>query len=275
MTGSADLQHDRRNEHQALLERAARADEAARALTAGDASRREQLVHELAALRDELEAHLRWEDAALLAGTLPGARESAEGLRAAHAALLNVLDFCQGVCSQEEHALLLARRARELVELVRAEICAEERITAQSGIASRESTILSTVSRPFLPVELTAGILRFFQLDGLAQDLTTEEGYRASGVASVTLARDEHVTLVLVALRAGGIMREHRAPSAATVVLLSGRARFVSGMDAQQTEMEPGTLAAFSADVPHSVEAVEDATYLVIIGGRVRPPEEA
>lgn len=272
--GVANLQHDRRNEHQALLERAARADQAARALTA-DASRREQLDHELAALRDELEAHLRWEDAALLAGALPGARESAEGLRAAHEALLNILDFCRGVCSQEEHALLLAGRTHDLVELIRAEICAEERFTAQSGIASPESTILSTVSRPFLPVELTTGILRFFQLGALAQDLTTEEGYRTSGVASVTLARDEHVTLVLVALRARGIMREHRAPSAATVVLLSGRARFVSGMDARQTEIGPGTLAAFSADVPHSVEAVEDATYLVIIGGRVRPPEEA
>lgn len=272
---SADLQRDRHNEHQALLERAARTDEVARALAAGDASRRAELGHELAALCDQLDSHLRWEDTALLAATLPVARESVAGLRAAHEALIDVLDFCRGVCSHEGHGLLLARRARDLVELVRAEIRTEERAMSGSGAVGAHPTIISTISRPFLPVELTAGILRVFQLQGLARELTTEDGYRASGTGSVTLARDEHVTLLLVALRAGGIMREHRAPSAATVVLLSGRARFVSGMDAQQTEMEPGTLAAFSADVPHSVEAIEDATYLVIIGGRARPPEEA
>ena len=77
------------------------------------------------------------------------------------------------------------------------------------------------------------------------------------------------MTLVLVALRRGSVMHEHRAPSASTVVLLSGRAAFVAGGGAR-TELEPGSMAAFSAEVPHAVEALEDAAYLVIIGGRDR-----
>lgn len=80
----------------------------------------------------------------------------------------------------------------------------------------------------------------------------------------MTLTRDEHVTSVLVALRKGAVMREHRAPSAATVVLISGRASFAAA-GGESTLLEPGSLAAFSADVPHAVEAIEDAVYLVTV----------
>jgi quercetin dioxygenase-like cupin family protein len=89
-------------------------------------------------------------------------------------------------------------------------------------------------------------------------------------VSGITLARDAHVTLVLVALRKGTLMREHRAPSAGAVALLSGCVRFVAD-DGSAADLAPGSLAAFSADVPHALEALEDATYLVIIGGRNRP----
>ena len=125
------------------------------------------------------------------------------------------------------------------------------------------------LSRPFRPIELNRETLASFSLPSLAEDLKSEAEYERSGVSAVTLTRDEHVTSVLVALRKGTVMREHRAPSAATVVLLSGRVRFVAG-DGAGTALEPGALTAFSADVAHAVEAVEDAVYLVVIGGRTR-----
>lgn len=125
------------------------------------------------------------------------------------------------------------------------------------------------LSRPFRPIELNAETLAFFFLPSLSADLKSQDEYERSGVAAITLTRDDHVTLVLVALRKATVMREHRAPSAATVVLFSGRARFVAAGGAS-TDLEPGSLAAFSADVPHAVEALEDAVYLVIIGGRNR-----
>jgi quercetin dioxygenase-like cupin family protein len=127
----------------------------------------------------------------------------------------------------------------------------------------------AALSRPFRPLELSAETLAFFSLPALAEDLKRQEQYERSGVAAVTLTRDDHVTSVLVALRKDMVMREHRAPSAAAVVLISGRVKFVAG-DGESTELEPGSLAAFSADVHHAVEALEDAVYLVIIGGRDR-----
>ena len=123
---------------------------------------------------------------------------------------------------------------------------------------------------PFRPIELGAGTLAFFRLPALSADLRDQDEYRRSGVAAVTLARDVHVTSVLVALRKGSVMREHRAPSASMVTMLSGRAQFVAGGDGARTDLEPGSMAVFSADVPHSIEALEDSTYLVTIGGRPR-----
>lgn len=126
------------------------------------------------------------------------------------------------------------------------------------------------LSRPFRPIELSADTLAFYSLPSLSKELASEAEYERSGVSAITIARDDHVTLVLVALRKGAVMREHRAPAAATVVLISGRAKFVAG-DGATTDLEPGSLVAFSADVLHAVEALEDAVYLVIIGGRNRP----
>ena len=128
----------------------------------------------------------------------------------------------------------------------------------------------SHLSRPFRPIELDAKTLAFFQPLTLVEDLRREDEYVRSGVSAVTLARDEHVTLLLVALRKGAVMREHRAPSAAMVVLLAGRAQFLAG-DGERSDLESGSVAVFSADIPHAVEALEDAAYLVIIGGRERP----
>jgi len=130
------------------------------------------------------------------------------------------------------------------------------------------------LARPFRPIELGPETLEFFPLPALAEGLTGEDEYARSGVSAITLARDEHVTLVLVALRKGALMRPHRAPSAASVLLLSGRVKFLGG-DGAGTDLEPGFLAAFSGDVPHAVEAQEDAAYLVVIGGRRRGKQDA
>jgi quercetin dioxygenase-like cupin family protein len=128
----------------------------------------------------------------------------------------------------------------------------------------------SALSRPFRPIDLDAARLASFALPALGEDLAREVEYERSGIAAITLVRDEHMTLVLVALRKGTRMREHRAPSAATLVLLSGRAVFVAGGGAR-TDLGPGSLVVFSADVPHAVEALEDAVCAVVIGGRDRP----
>jgi quercetin dioxygenase-like cupin family protein len=127
---------------------------------------------------------------------------------------------------------------------------------------------MSPLPRPFRPVDLTATALESFDLKGLAQQLTMEPQYNEEGKAGITLARDAHVSVVLEALRKGSELREHRAPASALATLLSGRATFVSEPGSRRTEMLPGTLVAFSADLDHALVADEDSVCLIVIGGR-------
>jgi len=127
---------------------------------------------------------------------------------------------------------------------------------------------MSPLARPFRPVDLTETDLESFDLHVLAEQLKTETQFKEEGKAGITLARDAHVSVVLEALRKGSEMREHRAPSSALVTLLSGRATFVSQPGSKRTEMIPGTLVAFSADLDHTLAAEEDRVFLLVIGGR-------
>jgi len=285
----AEIDRSTRVDHPALLARLDRLEAASDAVARG-VLERAALEEALADLRRVVRTHLLWEDAQLSDIPSDASARSAQGvarLLASHGELSAVLEFCTGECAHVEHPRLLARRVHDLVTLLRNEIRKEEHasprvvgfVATASGSAIHDAApqvprggpnVIQKLSRPFRPIEVTAGTLASFQLQDLAAELRAEEEYRRVGVSAVTLTRDEHLTLVLVALRNGDTMREHRAPSAGAVVLLSGRVRFVAGNDAECAELTPGSLAAFAAELPHAVEALEDSVYLVAIGGRTR-----
>lgn len=135
--------------------------------------------------------------------------------------------------------------------------------------------MIRELARPFRPVEPGPGTLAGFDVPALAEALRKEEEYAKHGVAALTLFRDAHLTTVMVALRAGSEMKEHRAPSAGSVVLLSGRVTFVDAREGEAAEPEtvltPGCVAIFSEGLPHAVRGLEDALYVIHIGGRKRP----
>ena len=132
--------------------------------------------------------------------------------------------------------------------------------------------MLRTLSRPFRPIEVEREPLTFFELASLGQDLKREAEYQESGRGSITLAREKPVTLVLVALRQGAVMRDHQVPSDGALVLLSGRVAFAAETGTPPQDLAACTLALFAAGLIHRVEALEDAVCLLIIGGRERPP---
>ena len=131
---------------------------------------------------------------------------------------------------------------------------------------------MSSFVRPFRPVDLTAAALESFDLSRLSEQLLLEPQYK-EGKAGVTLARDGRISVVFEALRRGSELREHRAPASALVILLSGRATFVSGPGPKRTRMVPGTLVVFAADLEHALVADEDSVCLIVIGGRGQASE--
>ena len=99
----------------------------------------------------------------------------------------------------------------------------------------------------------------------MAEKLIDEANSATSGRASLTLAHGEEMTLVLVALKAGTTLEDHSAPTAATVVTLSGNIIFTTS--AEKMTLGRGEAVAFTADVLHAVYASEDSAFLIVIGG--------
>ena len=100
----------------------------------------------------------------------------------------------------------------------------------------------------------------------MAEKLMEEAEFATSGRSSLTLARGDELTVVLIALKAKNVLEEHPAPAAATVIMLSGSIIFTTNAD--KITMEQGEGVTFTGDVLHGVYASEDSAFLVVIGGK-------
>jgi quercetin dioxygenase-like cupin family protein len=120
--------------------------------------------------------------------------------------------------------------------------------------------------RPYRPVDLNTPLTKSFPFMAMAENLMEEAAFATSGRASLTLARGDELTIVLVALKAGSALEEHPAPAAATVITLSGSIIFTTSAD--KITLEQGEGVTFTGDILHTVYASEDSAFLVVIGGK-------
>ena len=125
----------------------------------------------------------------------------------------------------------------------------------------------TSYERPYRPVDLNTTLTKAFPFTAMAENLMEEAEFASSGRASLTLARGDELTLVLVVMKAGTTLDEHSAPAAAVVVTLGGKIIFTSSAD--KIVLEQGEGVTFTGDVLHSVHASEDSVFLIVIGGKV------
>lgn len=116
------------------------------------------------------------------------------------------------------------------------------------------------------PIEIGESTLQSFQLQDIAEQLCELPAYERSGRTAATLARDDRMTVALTVIRAGATIRKHEAPGPVTLLPLAGRLRLLVGDDA--VPLEAMQAVVLSGTVAHAVEAVEDSTLLIVIGGR-------
>ncbi len=124
----------------------------------------------------------------------------------------------------------------------------------------------TSFERPYKPVDLNTSLTQLFPLLSMAEDLMAEASFAKSGRSSLTLARGDELTIVLVVLKAGNTLEEHSAPAAATVITLSGKMIFTTSSD--KITLEQGDGVTFTNDILHSVYADEDSAFLIVIGGK-------
>ena len=122
--------------------------------------------------------------------------------------------------------------------------------------------------RPFRPTEITDSTVASFPLLNMANQLMTEDVVEKTGRNSLSLARGNDLTVVLIVLKDQAVLHEHIAPGPITVTALSGHLEFSTATESKPLRLRTGEAAVCAAHLPHSVKALEDSAFLLVIGGR-------
>jgi quercetin dioxygenase-like cupin family protein len=106
---------------------------------------------------------------------------------------------------------------------------------------------------PFVHVRLTDEVER----------LKSEPAWRDGDRNAITLTKRAGLRLVLTALRQGAVLREHRAPTAATLHVLTGR--MVLRVGDRPLPLGPGDVVTMEPGLAHAGEALDDTVFLLTL----------
>jgi quercetin dioxygenase-like cupin family protein len=79
---------------------------------------------------------------------------------------------------------------------------------------------------------------------------------------AVSLVKDDALNLLLMVLKKGAWLAEHRTKGPIAVHVLAGAVRFSAG--SRSEELFQGTIAALDRDIVHELEALEESVILLI-----------
>lgn len=107
-----------------------------------------------------------------------------------------------------------------------------------------------------------------FELAEVAREMRGEGAYSREGHTAHTLVREADLRIVLLAMNAGSVMKEHRADETASLLTLSGhvRLRFADRV----ADLPNGRLLMIERGLAHNVEALEESVLLLTLGWRAK-----
>jgi len=108
----------------------------------------------------------------------------------------------------------------------------------------------------------TSGALLTFDLANEVSRLEAEQPWQAEHTAN-TIVKFPDFRIVLIALKAGGRLREHRTGGRVSIHCVTGEMK-VHVQD-KLVALAAGTLLCLDRDVPHDVEATTDSVFLLTI----------
>jgi quercetin dioxygenase-like cupin family protein len=131
-----------------------------------------------------------------------------------------------------------------------------------TGMAKDTSAAESWTGREPHPLTGTA---LMFDLAAEAEALKNEPPWHQHGHNAKTLVKHPDVRVVLIALRAGARMQEHKTDQCVTLHALSGslRLHIVPG---DTIDLPTGALIALDHTVVHEVEALQESVLLLTLG---------
>jgi quercetin dioxygenase-like cupin family protein len=109
-----------------------------------------------------------------------------------------------------------------------------------------------------------------FDLAAEAAALVEEPTWRARGHNAKTLVKHPDFRVVLIALRAGARMSEHKTDHCVTIHALEGRLR-LHVPTGPALELGQGELLALEQTMLHDIEALADSVFLLSLGWSATP----
>ena len=93
--------------------------------------------------------------------------------------------------------------------------------------------------------------------------LRNEPAWHDGDRNAITLTKHAGLTIVLTVLRQGAVLREHRAPTAATLHVISGRLAVRVGD--RSLDLGPGEVVVMEAGLTHAGDALADTAFLLTL----------
>lgn len=103
-----------------------------------------------------------------------------------------------------------------------------------------------------------------FDLAAIEAEMRHEDAYEREGHTARTLVREQDMRIVLIVMRAGARIAEHRVNDTASIHALRGNLQL--RLPDTTVDLAAGTLLVLERGVKHDVEAVADNTFLLTLG---------
>jgi quercetin dioxygenase-like cupin family protein len=103
-----------------------------------------------------------------------------------------------------------------------------------------------------------------FDLAAAVDEMRREDAYLRMGHTARTLVREPDLRIVLIVMKAGARIAEHRANETASVHSLSGHIRL--RLPDETVELPSRSLLILGKGQHHDVEAIEESAFLLTLG---------
>ena len=113
-----------------------------------------------------------------------------------------------------------------------------------------------------MTARLTAPLLTF-DLAAEIEQLNNEDHWLKDGRISKTLVKHSDFRIVLMFMKAGTLMQEHKTDARLSIQALSGR--LLIKLDRQTVELPAGHLLVLEKGLSHDVTALEESAFLLSI----------
>jgi NADH:ubiquinone oxidoreductase subunit F (NADH-binding)/quercetin dioxygenase-like cupin family protein len=122
-----------------------------------------------------------------------------------------------------------------------------------------------TYSVPAAAIEELSSSWRRFDFRHEIDELESTEVWKTKDRITKALVKEENVRIVLMLMKAGAILKEHKAEGNVFIHVLRGRIQFA--LDHNAVEFEQGQMMALNRGVRHSVKALDESAFVIFIAG--------